>query len=115
MERDADWASPMSVCAPACVRVRTLLADAWGGNYFLIGGAVQGAQILGQYPDSFLETASVNIGRNHRLLPTSPWEAVWAGLAEWFGVKQERLAEVLPNMPNWPASQIMNRAALFHN
>ena len=50
---------------------------AWGGNYLLLGGALNGSQMLGKYPDSLNESSSVNIGRKHRILPTTPWEAVW--------------------------------------
>ena len=36
----------------------------WGGNYFVFGGAVQGGQVLGEFPRRFLETHSdVNLGR----------------------------------------------------
>merc|ERR1719174_816403 len=50
---------------------------AWGGNYFIAGGNVSGAQIHGRYPDRLTEEESnLNIGRG-RILPTLPWESMW--------------------------------------
>jgi hypothetical protein len=38
----------------------------------------------------------LNIGRG-RLIPTTPWEGVWNGLAEWFGVNAANRNSILPN------------------
>ena len=57
-----------------------------------------------------VETSDVVLSRNGRILPTTPWEAVWYGLAEWFGVDAPSMAEVLPNVGNFP-SQSMFRAS----
>lgn len=57
---------------------------AWGGNYWIAGGAVKGGQILGQYPP-LGEDSDVNLGRG-RLLPTTSWEQVFNSIGEWFGV-----------------------------
>ena len=86
---------------------------AWGGHYFLLGGNINGGKIFGEYPASLLESSSTNIGRNHRFLPTSPWEGVWTGLANWFGVESSRFAELLPNAANFPASQLLSKQELF--
>ena len=84
---------------------------AWGGNYFALGGAVNGSQIFGEFPASFIETSDVVISRNGRLIPTTPWEAVWYGLAEWFGVEQASMAEVLPNYVNFNFSTMFRASA----
>jgi uncharacterized protein (DUF1501 family) len=68
----------------------------WGGNYFLLGGDVNGGRILGEYPDRLTEDGSVHIGRG-RLLPTTSWDAIWNGLLEWFDVDSERIVDILPN------------------
>ena len=83
---------------------------AWGGNYFLVGGAANGGQLFGDFPASFIETSDVVISRNGRIIPTTPWESVWYALAEWFGVDTSAMAEVLPNYGNFP-TQTMFRAA----
>jgi hypothetical protein len=32
-----------------------------------------------------------------------PWEGMWYGLAQWFGISEDNMAEVLPNAANFPA------------
>ena len=86
---------------------------AWGGNYFLAGGSVRGGQILGNYPTRLDDESDINVRQGGRLLPTTPWEAVWHGLAEWFGVGATEMAGVLPNMANWPAGSMMSEKHLF--
>ena len=83
---------------------------AWGGNYFLVGGAANGGQLFGDFPASFIETSDVVISRNGRIIPTTPWESVWYALAEWFGVDSSAMVEVLPNHGNFP-TQTMFRAS----
>jgi len=73
---------------------------AWGGNYFMMGGAVKGEQILGEYPDDLTDDSDVNMGRG-RIVPTRSWDAMWHSIAKWFGVEDTNLASVLPNMDNF--------------
>ena len=73
---------------------------AWGGNHFLMGGAIKGGKIHGNYPDDLTDEGPLNIGRG-RLIPTTPWEGVWKGVAEWFGVEDKNMATVLPNLGNF--------------
>jgi uncharacterized protein (DUF1501 family) len=76
-----------------------------------MGGAVNGSQLFGQFPPSFIETSDVVISRNGRLIPTTPWESVWYGLAEWFGVPTSAMAEVLPNVGNFPLETMFRDGA----
>jgi uncharacterized protein (DUF1501 family) len=83
---------------------RTLTANSgygsdhgWGGNYFLMGGAVKGGKIHGQYPSDITENSVVNVGRG-RLMPTSSWESMLNGVAQWMGLETElELNECMPN------------------
>lgn len=84
---------------------------AWGGNYIALGGAVNGSQIFGDFPSSFVETSEVVISRNGRIIPTTPWESVWYGLAEWFGVDAAAMATVLPNYVNFPLQSMFRASA----
>lgn len=84
---------------------------AWGGNYFLAGGAVNGSRLLGQFPSSFVESGDVIISRNGRVIPTTPWESVWYALAEWLGVGASAMGEVLPNAANFPLSTMFHANA----
>eukprot|EP00985_Skeletonema_marinoi_P031822 scaffold37821_cov127-Skeletonema_marinoi.AAC.1 len=70
---------------------------AWGGNYFLLGGKVNGGQILGTYPYPLTPEHPKWIGRG-RFIPTTPWDAVWNGLSNWMGLRlDEDLDFALPN------------------
>ena len=77
----------------------------WGGNYFVFGGAVNGGQVLGQYPEDLTETSPLNVGRG-RIMPTTSWDAVYNGICEWMGVEtEEEMLEILPNLPNTHGGQ----------
>ena len=41
------------------------------------------------------------------------WEAVWKGVAEWFGVDADQLETVLPNLNNFPPGRIFGKDDLF--
>eukprot|EP01052_Picozoa_sp_SAG31_P004100 SAG31_NODE_166_length_21670_cov_22.507719_18_plen_140_part_00 len=86
---------------------------AWGGNHFMLGGAVRGGRIHGQYPTDLSDESELNLGRG-RLLPTLPWEGMWHGIARWMGVEQDDFAEVLPNYANFVAgSTLLTEHQLF--
>ena len=72
---------------------------AWGGNHFVIGGAVNGGRIYGQYP-VLASGGPLDIGRG-RLLPTTSIDTYMADLASWFGVPPAELSTVLPNASNF--------------
>lgn len=85
----------------------------WGGNYFLLGGGLDGGKMLGRYPARLAEDFSAeNIGRG-RFIPTTPWEAVWAAVSEWWGVSPDRMAEVLPNAGKFRAEQLFSESEVF--
>jgi uncharacterized protein (DUF1501 family) len=85
---------------------------AWGANHWIAGGSVKGGKIHGQYPDDLTEEGILNIGRG-RLIPTTPWEGMWAGLAEWFGVTSQNIVStVLPNVGNFQTN-IFSETDLF--
>ena len=70
---------------------------AWGGNYFIAGGSVDGGKILGKYPSDLTKNSPVVVEPGI-VIPTLPWESVWNGVAEWFGITDDAgLLEVLPN------------------
>ena len=74
---------------------------AWGGNYVLIGGDVKGAKIHGTYPSDLSDDGPLGLGRG-RLVPSTSWEQVWNGAAQWFGLTSEAdLDYVLPNRKNF--------------
>jgi uncharacterized protein (DUF1501 family) len=85
---------------------------AWGGNYFMMGGNVNGARIHGDYPDDLTANGPLNIGRG-RLIPTTSWEAVWNGIVSWFGVSADGVTKVLPNIGKFPTESLLTKEELF--
>lgn len=81
---------------------------AWGGNQIVLGGAVKGQRIYGQYPslavnpDSGAEVNPLDTGRG-RFIPTTSVDQFFAELALWLGVHRTDLREVLPNIGNFYA------------
>ena len=69
---------------------------AWGSNQFVFGGAVNGKQIYGQYPD-LAENGPLDVGRG-RFIPTTPVDVYFAEMALWLGVSKSDLPLVLPNI-----------------
>lgn len=84
---------------------RTLTTDndgadhAWGGNQFVVGGAVHGKRIYGSYPELNLDSP-LDVGRG-RLIPQVSVDEFFAELALWFGVPKSDLPLVLPNISNF--------------
>ena len=74
---------------------------AWGGNYFMAGGAVKGGQIIGKFPSDLTDNGEENLGRG-RLLPTTSWEHIWNAVGDWFGVDETDMDTVLPRRSNFP-------------
>lgn len=69
---------------------------AWGGNQFVVGGAVNGGQFYGDYPELALGS-SLDTGRG-RLIPTTSVDQYFAEMACWMGVSQANLPMILPNL-----------------
>ncbi len=73
----------------------------WGSHHFVVGGAVKGKQILGEFPVSALGTAS-DIGSG-RLLPSTSVTQLASSLGEWMGLSLSERQMVLPNLSNFGA------------
>jgi len=85
---------------------------AWGGNAMVVGGGLDGGRVLGTYISRFEDDAP-DVISNGRVLPTTPWEAIWLGISEWMGVTPDQMDYVLPNAKNFP-TQLFNQAELFN-
>ncbi len=73
----------------------------WGGNALVMGGAVNGGQILGDYPETLRPKSGLDVGQNGRLLPTTACDEYFYELLEWFGVAASDFEFVLPNLNNF--------------
>lgn len=74
---------------------------AWGGNQIVMGGAVNGNRLHGEYPMSLAPGNDLDLGRG-RLLPTTSVDEMWCELAMWYGLENDNQMEnVLPNIRNF--------------
>jgi len=85
---------------------------AWGGNTFITGGSVKGGRIFGQFPKR-LDNKDPQHLRSGRWAPTTSWDSVWHGVAQWFGVKDSEMSSVLPNLKNFPVGSLLDKSTMF--
>lgn len=77
---------------------------AWGTNMFVMGGAVNGGTIYGDYPS--LELGSnLEIGGGV-LIPTMSADQYFAEISKWFGVMESDLPLLFPNLDKFDTSPI---------
>ncbi|WP_418604513.1 DUF1501 domain-containing protein [Hwangdonia sp.] len=72
---------------------------AWGGNAFMMGGAVNGKELYGEYPVLALNS-DVDF-QDGVMIPTTAADLYMAELALWFGVPASELSIILPNISNF--------------
>ena len=72
---------------------------AWGGNAFIMGGAVNGKDMYGSYPTLALNS-SLDIS-DGVLIPTTPTDMYFAELAKWFGLSNSQIHTIFPNLSNF--------------
>lgn len=74
---------------------------AWGGHHFVAGGAVQGGKMYGAFPLLALGGPSDATGRG-ALIPGTSVDQMGAAMARWFGVPDQNMGQVFPNVGNFP-------------
>lgn len=85
---------------------------AWGGNYMMFGGSVQGGQIVGRYPDDLTDNSPLSLGRG-RFIPTTPFDGGFRAIAEWVGVPPSDMNQVCPNCYRFNETQLFHKEDLF--
>jgi uncharacterized protein (DUF1501 family) len=78
---------------------------AWGSHHFIIGDAVKGGTLYGQYPQLVLAGPN-DAEKEGRWIPTTAVDQYGATLARWFGVAPGQLSAVFPNLGNFAASDL---------
>lgn len=84
----------------------------WGAHHLVMGGAVKGGDLYGNFPVLGVKNANNNnfdssphqIG-NGSLLPETSVDQLGATLARWMGVADGQLGDVFPNLMNFDASR----------
>ena len=81
----------------------------WGAHHFVIGGAVNGGEIYGRFPQFQLNTGTD--AANNAYLPVTSVDTIGATLGKWFGVSDANLDTIFPNLSNFPRDLgFLNRA-----
>ncbi|MFO1322555.1 MAG: DUF1501 domain-containing protein [Burkholderiales bacterium] len=78
---------------------------AWGNHHFVLGDAVKGGDMFGQYPTLALGGPN-DAEQRGRWIPTISVDQYGATLARWFGVSEADLASVFPSLSKFPTSDI---------
>lgn len=74
----------------------------WGGNSMVMGGAVQGKQVLGAYPRLIIQNSNpFNVSFRGNFIPAVSTDELYAELALWYGVSPGDLPYILPNLGNF--------------
>ena len=71
----------------------------WGSHHFVSGGAVNGGDIFGRFPQFGLNLAD---SANNAYLPVTSVDTIGSTLGKWFGAKDSDLSTVFPNLGNFP-------------
>ncbi len=71
----------------------------WGGHHFVSGGAVNGGEIFGRFPQFGL---ALNDSANNAYLPVTSVDTIGSTLGKWFGASDAQLDTVFPNLRNFP-------------
>ncbi len=72
---------------------------AWGGNQLVVGGAVNGRELYGNYPLLAIDGPEDVSGG--RMIPSTSADQYAATLAKWFGIPDVDLDVVAPNLMNF--------------
>ena len=72
----------------------------WGSHHIIMGGAVAGGDVYGQFPQLALGGPN-DAGSNGRWIPTTSVDQYGGTLAQWFGVAPANLPSIFPNIASF--------------
>jgi len=75
----------------------------WGGHHFVSGGAVNGGDIYGRFPQ-FIQNAADSNGNAY--IPVTSVDSIGATLGKWFGASDSQLDTIFPNLRNFTARDL---------
>jgi uncharacterized protein (DUF1501 family) len=77
---------------------------AWGGHYFVMGGAVKGG-LYGKMPTLKLGGED-DATRKGRLIPTTSQTQYFATILKWFGVNSNEMNQLFPELKNFDTKDL---------
>lgn len=78
----------------------------WGGHHFVVGGAVNGGNLYGTFPNMTMSGAQYTVNQGH-LIPTTSVDQYAATMAKWFGVSASDIAQtVLPRIGRFATADL---------
>ncbi len=75
----------------------------WGGHYLVMGGAVDGKKLVGDWP-SYEIGGSDDTGDKGRVIPSMSVNQYGAALASWMGLSNSDIAGIFPDLSNFDDS-----------
>ena len=78
---------------------------AWGGHHLILGGAVNGRQAYGTFPNLTLNGPD-DVTQQGRWLPTTSVDQYASTLATWFGLSPASMSTVFPNLKNFSTTNL---------
>jgi uncharacterized protein (DUF1501 family) len=77
----------------------------WGNHHLIMGGAVQGGDVYGTFPDLALSGPD-DTGNRGVLIPTTSFDQFGGTCAKWFGVSATDMPGVFPNLGNFATADL---------
>ena len=79
---------------------------AWGSHQFVMGGAVRGGDVYGQFPTVGVDVSGTGGFQNPNmsgniLVPQMSVDQYAGTMARWFGLTDSQIASIFPNIPNF--------------
>ncbi len=78
---------------------------AWGGHQILVGGSVKGGQMYGTFPD-LVKGGTMDSGGNGAWIPGLAVDQVGGTIGKWLGMPGTDIAQVFPNLKNFPTADL---------
>lgn len=80
---------------------------AWGNHWFVMGGAVAGKQVIGQFPSLVLGGKDdSDPGGGGRMVPSTSTDQVAATVLQWMGLSADQVQKILPNLANFKTKSL---------